>query len=74
MSKIYIGCKLIEAKPMTLDSFNARYGREINPATKETEGYEVTYPDGYVSWSPKSVFENAYRELTHQELCMIHGV
>ena len=24
-------------------------------------GYAVQYPDGYVSWSPKDVFEEAYR-------------
>ena len=26
----------------------------------ETEGYEVTYPDGYKSWSPKEVADAAY--------------
>lgn len=25
------------------------------------EGYKVVYPDGYESWSPKDVFEEAYR-------------
>ena len=30
-----------------------------NPAD---EGYLVKYPDGYESWSPKAVFEEAYRE------------
>ena len=28
----------------------------------EREGYLVQYPDGYISWSPKEVFEEAYRE------------
>ena len=27
----------------------------------ESEGYEVTYEDGFKSWSPKSVFDAAYR-------------
>lgn len=26
-------------------------------------GYQVTYPDGYISWSPKEVFEKAYMEV-----------
>ena len=26
------------------------------------DGYKVVYPDGYESWSPKDVFEAAYRE------------
>lgn len=26
------------------------------------EGYEVRYADGYMSWSPKDVFEDAYRQ------------
>jgi len=26
------------------------------------EGYKVVYPDGYVSWSPKDVFEEAYHK------------
>ena len=26
-------------------------------------GYKVKYKDGYESWSPKEVFEEAYREL-----------
>lgn len=43
--KKYIGVKLIEAEPMT---------------NKDKEGYKVVYPDGYVSWSPKEVFEKAY--------------
>jgi hypothetical protein len=27
------------------------------------EGYAVKYPDGYISWSPKDVFEAAYLHL-----------
>ena len=26
-------------------------------------GYKVVYPDGYVSWSPKEVFEKAYMQV-----------
>lgn len=44
----YIGTKIIHAEPME------KNGRE---------GYKVVYaPDGYESWSPKDVFEDAYRQ------------
>ena len=44
----YIGTKIIHAEPME------KNGRE---------GYKVVYaPDGYESWSPKDVFEEAYRK------------
>lgn len=46
--KYYIGVKLVQAEP------EERNGEE---------GYKVVYPDGYVSWSPKSVFEKAYFNL-----------
>jgi hypothetical protein len=29
---------------------------------ENSRGYKVVYPDGYVSWSPKDVFEEAYKE------------
>ncbi|ADV46447.1 DUF2829 domain-containing protein [Nitratifractor salsuginis] len=70
--KQYIGTKIINAKPMTLGGYNNFRGWEIpkdeDPAR---EGYLVEYTDGgepntaeykgYVSWSPKEVFERAYR-------------
>lgn len=43
--KYYIGTKVIKAEPMAKGS---------------TEGYKVMYEDGYISWSPKDVFERAY--------------
>ena len=69
----YIGTKVINAKPMTRLEYNKFRGWELpadeNPAD---EGYLVEYVDGgqantkeftgYVSWSPKEVFERAYRE------------
>lgn len=61
--KKYIGVKIIEAKPMNRGEYNEYRGWTIptdeNPAD---EGYLVVYPDGYVSWSPKPQFEEAYRE------------
>lgn len=61
--KKYIGVKIIEAKPMNRGEYNEYRGWTI-PAGEnpEDEGYLVVYPDGYVSWSPKPQFEEAYRE------------
>lgn len=61
--KQYIGTKIIEAAPAI------RKGGKVYdltwpiPKSMEPEelGYRVRYPDGYESWSPKDVFEEAYR-------------
>jgi hypothetical protein len=59
--KKYLGVKLIEAEPMTREYFNAeKANSDVMDGSQETEGYKVVYPDGYVSWSPKEVFEKAY--------------
>lgn len=47
----YIGTKIIEAEPMSRAN-----------GDKSEDGYKVRYPDGYESWSPKDVFEEAYRK------------
>jgi len=54
--KMYIGTKLIKAAPQEcqMDDHNSRAG---------DPGYVVEYEDGYTSWSPKEVFDNAYRPL-----------
>lgn len=52
--KKYLGVKLIEAEPE--EKLNLESG-------KLKEGYKVVYEDGYTSWSPKDVFEKAYREV-----------
>lgn len=44
----YIGTKIIQAMPQQHAD-----GRD---------GYQVVYEDGYTSWSPKDVFERAYRK------------
>lgn len=51
--KMYVGVKSVYAEP------------ELN--AKSEEGYAVLYPDGYKSWSPKNVFENAYIEVSVNE-------
>lgn len=62
--KEYVGIKRIEAEPMTRGEYNEYRGWVIpeNENPKD-EGYLVKYPDGYESWSPKNVFEEAYHEL-----------
>ena len=61
--KKFIGTKVVKAEPMTMEEAQKVLGREIKPATVEEDGYLVEYKDGYKSWSPKSVFEDAYREV-----------
>lgn len=67
-----IGSKIINARPMTRLEYNQFRGWEL-PADEngDDEGFLVEYLDGgkantphyagYVSWSPKDVFERAYR-------------
>jgi gp49 len=69
--KQYIGTKKVQATPMNRGDYNALRGWQVpeneNPAD---DGYLVVYPngepnvdgfDGYVSWSPKKQFEEAYQ-------------
>ena len=59
----YIGTKVVKAEPMTMTEAQEVLGRELKPANLEEDGYLVEYKDGYKSWSPKNVFEEAYREV-----------
>lgn len=54
-----IGVKMVDLVPMTTREANDK-GHRIGEHSFETEGYEVTYPDGYKSWSPKEVADAAY--------------
>jgi hypothetical protein len=73
--KNYIGTKKISAKPMNRLDYNNYRGWDLpSDENGEDEGYIVEYlngsdsnhPDhkGYISWSPKAQFEEAYRETT----------
>ena len=67
--KKYVGVKLIEAKPMTRGDYNKYRGWTIpEDENPNDEGYLVKYSDDYVSWSPKGVFDEAYREYEANEL------
>lgn len=61
--KQYIGTKLIEAeKAYRVDGKVVTLAENKVPCGNEVErGYKVRYPDGYESFSPKQVFEEAYR-------------
>lgn len=70
--KLHIGTKQVTATPMTRLAYNAYRGWEL-PANEDgaDDGYLVEYLDGgkpndsrhagYISWSPKEQFDNAYR-------------
>ena len=57
--KTYVGSKIIQAQPAQKDG---------------ADGYVVIYPDGYRSWSPKAVFEEAYRPVNAGEAAMVNGL
>jgi len=61
--KTYLGTKLVQAEPMNRGDYNKYRGWEIPADENPTdEGYLVRYEDRYESWSPKNVFEEAYKE------------
>ena len=70
--KQYIGSKIVKAWPcFRIPVIGGRYEYaqmdEVVPTCitgKIEDGYRVQYEDGYLSWSPKAVFEKAYRETT----------
>jgi hypothetical protein len=80
----YVGTKLINAEPMTRQTYNDFRGWKLPEGEDGTdEGQLVEYVDGgkpnhddyegYISWSPQEVFENAYHksgEMTFGEAIM----
>lgn len=72
--KKYIGCKLLGAEPMTRGDYNIFRGWQIpENENTEDEGYLVKYPDGYVSWSPKDIFEKTYLQVDDNK-ALLSGV
>lgn len=60
--KQYIGTKIVHAEPVVkLQGIMYGIGEIVLRTDDAKYGYKVVYPDGYVSWSPKEVFEEAYR-------------
>ena len=78
--KLYEGTKRLYARPMSRGDYNAYRGWQA-PADEDPtdEGYLVEYADGgkpndprhvgYISWSPKDVFERSYKHvlLPHEQ-------
>lgn len=56
MTKEYIGTKKVTAWTETKDG---------------QAGYTVKYEDGYMSWSPRQVFEKSYFPVGHQDIIKI---
>ena len=75
-AQTYLGTKAVHAVPMNRLAYNQLRGWEL-PADENgmDEGYLVQYADGgdpnlagftgYVSWSPKAIFEKAYQTLDY---------
>ena len=64
--KQYIGTKIIEAEPAKRgECYKGPNMLSVEKAARD--GYRVRYSDGYVSWSPKEVFEAAYLPVTVNE-------
>jgi hypothetical protein len=60
--KLHIGTKLITSTPMTRAAYNSYRGWDL-PANENgaDDGLLVQYPEGHISWSPKAIFEDAYK-------------
>lgn len=72
--KMHIGTKLLLAVAMTLQEYNDYRGWDMpDDEDGSAEGCLVEYQDGgkpnhpdhagYISWSPKEVFDNAYQDI-----------
>jgi hypothetical protein len=71
--KTYTGTKLVKAKPLSRAAYNEYRGWPTIAAETNDAGYLVEYTDGgapndarhsgYISWSPKDVFEAAYIDI-----------
>ena len=68
----YIGTKMVMAAPaLRLDDGKGNVRIELLknnpmpcPGDAVDMGYKVVYEDGYESWSPQDVFEQAYRKVS----------
>ena len=58
--RTYIGTKIVQA---VLRKGYSTGLDEYGMVKFQPDGYIIKYPDGYESWSPKKVFEEAYRPI-----------
>jgi len=66
----YLGTKIIKAEPMNSHDFQHTYKAQDQFGGDPEPGYHVVYPNPkgeYHSWSPKAVFDEAYRPLNPGE-------
>ena len=76
MTHKYIGTKEIMAWPQdkVVDVPQADPRYSADSFSKELkQGYAVKYADGYTSWSPKDVFEAAYRVTEGEDQALTFG-
>jgi hypothetical protein len=59
----YLGVKMVEGENMSEFDFIRLKGMTPSNECVDQPGFKVVYEDGYVSWSPKEVFEKAYRKV-----------
>lgn len=60
--KKYIGTKEVSATPAwQIDGTIYPKDGVVPRSMNRKDGYKVVYEDGYESWSPKDVFEEAYK-------------
>ena len=60
--KKYIGTKQVSATPAwRIDGKVYPKDGAVPRVMNREDGYKVVYEDGYESWSPKDVFEKAYK-------------
>jgi len=56
--------KIVEAEPAFRYNSKIYLKTSLYPRHENQEdGYKVIYEDGYISWSPKDVFEAGYTEI-----------
>lgn len=60
MIRNYISVKLIKAEP-------CKAWKDFKGHMTGDEGYKIYYPDGYISWCPKDIFEAQYLELEKED-------
>lgn len=65
----YIGTKMIKAEKATYG--DKQFNSNMND---NAEGYKVQYSDDYISWSPKEVFEKAYKKINGEFKIVEHDL
>lgn len=59
-----IGIKMVELQPMFSGEARIKGYKVLESLGDNELGYEVTYLDGYKSWTPKDIADAAYYKLS----------